>query len=104
MSETERDSVVSTLQVVLNLPRDLLGALDVPQTDLETRLHELIALELFREGRISAGKGAQLLGTSKLEFIQLLARHGLPYFTQSPEELASDVTTVQQMLDEGETK
>ena len=50
---------MSTLTVALNLPRDLLGALDIPQVQLETRLRELIALELFREGRISSGKGAE---------------------------------------------
>lgn len=50
-----------TMTVSLDLPRDLLGALDVPLTDVEVRLRELIALGLFREGRISSGKGAELL-------------------------------------------
>ena len=54
--------MVCTMTVALELPRDLLGALEVPQTQLEARLRELIALELFREGRISSGKGAELLG------------------------------------------
>ena len=89
---------MSTLTVALSLPRDLLGALDIPQVQLETRLRELIALELFREGRISSGKGAELLGVSKLEFIRLLAQHGIPYFVQSPQELASEVATGEQLL------
>jgi len=89
---------MSTLTVALDLPRDLLGALDVPQAGLEVRLRELIALELFREGRISSGKGAELLGISKLEFIHLMAQHGLSYFTESPEELAAEVATLEQLL------
>ena len=36
---------MNTLTVALDLPRDLLGALDVPQARLEVRLRELIALE-----------------------------------------------------------
>ena len=92
---------MSTLTVALDLPRDLLGALDVPQAQLETRLRELIALELFREGRISSGKGAELVGISKLEFIHLLAQHGISYFTKSPEELAAEVATLEQLLGEG---
>ena len=88
---------MSTLTVALDLPRDLLGALDVPQAGLEARLRELIALELFREGRISSGKGAELLGISKLEFIHLLAQHGLSYFTESPQELAAEVTMLEQV-------
>ena len=88
----------STLTVSLQFPRDLLGALEVPQEQLEARLRELIALQLFREGRISSGKGAELLGLSKLEFIHLLARHGLFYFTESPEELAAEVKMLEQLL------
>jgi len=91
---------MSTLTVSLDVPRDLLGALEVPREQLEARLRELIALELFREGRISSGKGAELLGLSKLEFIQLLAQHGLYYFTESPEELVGEVKMLEQLLDE----
>jgi len=91
---------MSTLSVTLELPRDLVGALDVPQVRLASRLQELIALELFREGRISAGKGAELLGISKLDFIHLLARHGIAYFTESPEELAAEVATLERLLSE----
>lgn len=89
---------MSTMKVALELPRDLLGALEVPQTQMEARLRELIALELFREGRISSGKGAELLGISKLAFIQLLSQHGIDYFTESPEELKTEVAMLEQLL------
>ena len=91
---------MSTLTVALDLPRDLLGALDVPPTRVESQLRELIALELFREGRISSGKGAELLGISKLEFVCLLAQHGISYFTESPEELMAEVKALEQLLGE----
>jgi predicted HTH domain antitoxin len=90
------------LKISLELPRDLLGALNVPETGLSTRLKELIALELFREGRISSGKGAELLGLSKAEFIQLLARYNINYFTESPAELIAEVAALEQLLNEGE--
>ena len=89
---------MSTLTVALELPRDLLGALEVPQMQIEARLRELIALELFREGRISSGKGAELLGISKLAFVQLLSQHGIDYFTESPEELKAEVEMLDQLL------
>jgi len=88
---------MDTLTVSLQLPRDLLGALEVPQGELEARLRELIALQLFREGRISSGKGAELLGVSKLAFIKRLAQHGLPYFTESPEELVAEVKMLERL-------
>lgn len=90
---------MSTLNVSLQLPRDLLGALDVPEEQVERRLREMIALQLFREGRISSGKAAELLGISKLEFVQLLARYGLPYSTETPGELAAEARTLEQLLE-----
>ena len=83
----------------LELPRDLLGALNVPEAELEPQLRQLIALELFRQNRISSGKAAELLGIPKTAFIQLLARHKIPYFTNTPEELDAQVTAVKRKLD-----
>lgn len=92
--------LTDNIHVNLEFPRDLLGVLNVPETRLEGRLRELIALELFREGHISSGKGAELLGISKEKFIHLLAQHGINYFTELPEELASDVAALEQLLNE----
>ena len=87
------------LTVRLELPRDLLSALDVAEEELEPHLKMLIALELFREGRISLGKSAKLLGQSKEEFVGLLARHGIPYFTETPGEVTRQVADVEQKVD-----
>ena len=91
---------MSTLTVSLKLPRDLLRALDISEAQLETRILELVALELFRQDRISTGKGAELLGISKWEFIQLLRQHSIPYFTESSAELTAEVATAQGFLNQ----
>ena len=88
----------NTITVSLDLPRDLLGALDIPESGIEDALRELIALQLYTDGRISAGKGAELLGVTKLAFIRLLARHDIPYLTDSPEELEHQVAALAQLL------
>ncbi len=89
---------MSTMTVSLDLPRDLVGALDVPEMGVGSRLKELIAVELFREGVISSGKGAELTGISKGEFIDLLGHRGISYFTQSSEELIGEVATLERLL------
>jgi predicted HTH domain antitoxin len=91
---------MSTLTVSLNFPHEILGTMSVPETRLAQRLYELIALELFREGIISAGKGGELVGISKAEFIQLLAKYNIPYFNQSPEELVAEVNLLEYLLSE----
>ena len=89
---------MNKLTVNLQLPRDLIGILDVVEVQVETRIMELIALELFREERISSGKAAELTGKSKLEFIHLLAQYGIPYFTESSDELEADVAMLDKIL------
>ena len=61
-------------------------------------LQTLIAIALFREGKISTGKGAELLDISKLAFVQLLAQQDVTYFTELPEELVNEVTQLRQLL------
>lgn len=56
------------ITVELDLPRDLLGVLRV-KDELGPELKLLIALELFREEKISSGKAAEVVGLSKSAFI-----------------------------------
>ena len=88
---------MESLTISLEVPRDLIGALNVPENQVGARIKELVALELFREGHISSGKAAELLGWSKIEFVRLLARRDIPYFTQSPEELSDELATIERL-------
>lgn len=89
---------MSDVIVNLRLPRNLLGTLDAPGKQIPEQVLELLALELFRQERISAGKGAELLGITKWDFIQLLNCHSIDYFTQSPKELEAEVTEVEALI------
>jgi len=89
---------VNTITVSLHLPSDLLSAMNIPQTALSLRIKELMALELFREGCISTGKAAELLEIPKIAFIQVLKQYGVNYFTESPAELADQISIGTHML------
>ena len=78
------------LKIEVALPRDLLLALNIPAAEATQRASEWMALELFREGHISAGKAAEMLGLFKSQFIDLLHQRGIPYLDLSPQELAAE--------------
>ena len=61
---------------------------DVPEE--EVRL--LLAVKLFEEGKASLGRSAKLAGLSRRDFIDELARHRIPVFNYSPEELLEEVS------------
>ena len=92
---TER---MTTLTVGVELPRDVLAAMDVSEPGLPQHVKGLLALELFREGRISSGKAAELAGLTKYAFIQLLSGRGVPYFTETDEELVAQVASGRALL------
>ena len=87
------------ITVELELSRDLLGALRIPEHELEPELRRLIALGLFREERLSSGTAAKLLGLSKARFVDLLDRHGIAYFTETPEELEAQMEALRELRD-----
>ncbi len=82
---------MSAVKIEVELPSDLIVALNVEPSELGRRAREWILLALFQEGVISAGKAAEILGTTKAGFMQLLDLHGLPYLDASCEELERQV-------------
>ena len=78
---------MDTIRVQLNLPSDLFAALGVPQVHLDNKIIELIAVELFREDRISFESVAKLMGISEGEAILMLAQHDVEAMTVTPDEL-----------------
>jgi predicted HTH domain antitoxin len=99
---SERTGILAmdNLTVELTLPRDLLGALDVPEGQLRGKLLELIAITLFRQEQISAGKAAELMGISKGDFIELLGQREIPYFTITRDELEAEVGAIERFLEQ----
>jgi predicted HTH domain antitoxin len=77
-------------ELKLDLPPDLLEVLESLGDPLQA-IKECVVLELYRRGEISSGKAAELLGMSRLEFIQYSGRLGIPFFRYSPEELEAEL-------------
>jgi predicted HTH domain antitoxin len=79
------------LRIEIELPRDLLIALNVPVEHIGSKVKEWIVLELFRDGKISAGKSATVLGIPKGQFINLLSQYRIPYLDWDADELAQEM-------------
>jgi len=57
-------------------------------------VYETAIVKWYDEGRISSGRGSELLGISRAEFLELLFRHQVSPFQYTPEELANDLKGV----------
>jgi predicted HTH domain antitoxin len=67
------------MDATITFPRSLLSAIKVKEADLNRFVRQALAVELYREGRLSLGKAAELAGArNKWEMILLLNEKGVP--------------------------
>lgn len=82
---------MTIVKVAFELPETLAQHLGHSEPEVAHRVFELTLVQLFRQGAISSGKAAELLGVSKAEFRKLLRKQGFPYFNLTPDELRSEI-------------
>jgi predicted HTH domain antitoxin len=51
----------------------------------------IIASKLYEQGKLSLGESAELAGTSKRTFMELLGDYGVSVFNYTPDELEDDL-------------
>jgi predicted HTH domain antitoxin len=57
----------------------------------------LLVLKRFRQGVISSGKAARILGMTRREFLDLLGREGVPIYDPTDEQLTEERTTLERL-------
>ena len=80
------------MQVTVELPDDIARCLKEKQPDLSRSVLEAIAVEAVREGTISAGRAAEMLGISRDEMDAILKRADV-YLDYTLEDLERDRET-----------
>jgi predicted HTH domain antitoxin len=80
------------MQVTVDLPDDIARCLQEKQPDLAQSLMEAIAVEAVRDGTISGGRAAEMLGISRDEMDAILKRADV-YLDYTLEDLEHDRET-----------
>ncbi|MBW8050962.1 MAG: UPF0175 family protein [Cytophagales bacterium] len=81
-------------KITIELPASLLSVFSKKHISPSRKVKELTILELYREGEISSGKAADLLGMDRFEFIRYASRLGIPFLDITNDELDSDIKNV----------
>ena len=86
--------------ITVNIPlkEDLAEVLKELDRPIEESARELIVLDLYREHKISTGKAAELLEMDLLEFSRYSSSVGIPHLDLPPEQLDTDITKADEML------
>jgi predicted HTH domain antitoxin len=89
---------MSTFTMQVQLP-DGLRELGYSEEEIRRDIPMLLVLKRFRGGVLSTGKAASILGLSRREFLDLLAREGVPLYDPTDQELQDEWKTVQRFMD-----
>jgi predicted HTH domain antitoxin len=82
----------------VDLPGSILALIKVDRDQLGPFIKRSLAVELYREGKLSLGKAAELAGAkSKWEMLMLLRERGVP-IDYTSEDAKEDLQTLKEVL------
>jgi predicted HTH domain antitoxin len=76
--------------VKVDVPSDLLKLANLEQSNLSEEAVRLLALELFRDEKVSLGRAAELSRTPLAAFMDFAAKHGVPPLRSTFEDLEQE--------------
>ncbi len=77
--------------ITIEYPSEILWALQQDPEEFQKEARLLLALQLYKTGRLSTGLAAKLAGVPRVTFMFLMGRHGLSPFGEDPAELEQDL-------------
>jgi predicted HTH domain antitoxin len=81
----------------VKLPKELLKAADLEEGSVSQEAARLLALELYREDKVSLGRAAELCQTPLAAFMEFAAKHGVPPLRYSFEDLEEERKTAERL-------
>jgi predicted HTH domain antitoxin len=80
---------MATIEVTL--PEDVFSTLRKSPQEVARDVRTAAAVEWYAEGLVSQGKGAELAGLSRVEFLDELAKRKVPVIQMTIEELKAEL-------------
>src|SRR5881628_1771349 len=91
-----RREQMSTFTLEVQLP-EALHELGFGDEEICREVPTLLVMKRFREGAISSGKAARILGITRREFLARLAREGIPVYDPMNKELTQELETLRSL-------
>ena len=82
----------------IELSDAIMGYLQMDEEKIKKRVYMLLLADIARQGIISFGKAAELVGIDKMAFITEMGHMGVPYFGGDISDVLNDAETVRQSI------
>ncbi len=83
--------------ITFELPEDVIALLGSPEA-AAAEAREALVLALLRDARISQGKAARLLGITRWDILDLMARYQIPSGPATAEEMEQEIRDLRRFL------
>jgi predicted HTH domain antitoxin len=83
-----------TKPITVEVSEDAMRKFGGDEARFGREMYETAVVQWYAEGRISSGKGAELLGVARAEFPDLLLRHNVTPFQYTPGGLVEELKGV----------
>jgi predicted HTH domain antitoxin len=87
---------MGTFTVQVQVP-EALRELGYSEEEIRREVPVLLVLKRFRQGALTSGNAACLLGLSRRDFLELVGREGVPLYDPTDQELRDEWKTVQRL-------
>jgi len=86
--------------VTVELPDDLVELLGSAES-LAVQARRALVLDLLRQGQVSQGKAARLLGLTRYDILDLMAEYEIPSGPLTAEEMREEIAAVRRLAESG---
>ena len=90
----ERNSMSSEMESALcspAIPENFELSIGMSRRELDHHLRLMAALKMFELGQISSGKAAELIGMTRVDFLQTCGRYQVSVFNYPPDEAETEI-------------
>lgn len=84
-----------TERVTFNVPVDILASLKIGAGGLEADMRRSLAVQYYKNKRLSLGKSAKLAGMNRLDFMDYLAAEGCVVFDYDESALKEELKGIE---------
>ena len=82
--------------ISFNIPEYLLNSLNQNKEEFTRESRLFIAIQLFKNHKITSGQGAEIAGIGKYEFILQLDKSGIDFINYDPSEIDEELKSLKQ--------
>ena len=78
-------------EILIPIPQDVFITLNETEQELRRELQLLLAIQAYRQGKLTIGKASQLAGMARRAFETFLADHQIPISLLTVEDVYNDL-------------